>query len=532
MIHFIKNNVIFLLLFFQVGSLFSQPKSIPPRLVVVVMVDGLQQKHIETLWNRFENDGFKRIIDNGASIDDVFQPMVSGEIAATTAGLVTGSVPYYNGISGNYLYNRSTDKVKPVLYDENEIGIGTKLTYSAHYLLSSTIADELNFAYGSRSKIYVVAIQPEAAILLGGHTANSVAWIDDVNSRWVTTGYYKEGLSKSADIMNTYGEFKNMAWRMWEPLVSINSYQFPAQNPVRKNAFYYDPMTKSGSNTLLNVTPWANMLVTELAKDIADKEQLGTDDVPDMLMLQYSVRTPSQVSGDLNTMEKEDIYLRLDRELKDLVQNLTSKKGLENTLFVVFGTPVMNHAPKELGANKIPAGYFNANRSMALLNSYLMALYGNERWVEGYYDKNVYFNIAKIESKKLSIDEMETKAALFLEEFEGIHSVYKQDQVLNASGNPNNEAMLIRNSYHKKYAGDLIISLLPGWIEVDESGKPVGELNAVTNSFPVYFYGWKIKHKELKNRYNSTDVAPTICKILNIAFPNSSIGKPMTEIDN
>ena len=91
--------------------------------------------------------------------------------------------------------------------------------------------------------------------------------------------------------------------------------------------------------------------------------------------------------------------------------------------------------------------------------------------------------------------------------------------------------MLIRNSYHKKYAGDLIISLLPGWIEVDESGKPVGELNAVTNSFPVYFYGWKIKHKELKNRYSSTDIAPTICKILNISFPNSSIGKPMAEID-
>jgi len=495
------------------------------------MVEGLQQKHIETLWSRFENDGFKRIIDNGTCIDNVFQPMVSGEMAATTANVVTGSVPYYNGVSGNYLYNRSTDKVKSALYDENEIGIGTKLNYSAHYLLSSTITDELNLSSGGRSKIYVAAIQPEAAIMLGGHTANSVAWIDNVNSRWITTGYYKDGLSKSADIMNTYGEFKNMAWRMWEPLVSINSYLFPAQSPLRKNAFYYDPMTKSGANTLLCNTPWANMLVTELAKDMADKEQLGTDDVPDMLLLQYTVRTPSQTSGDLNTMEKEDMYLRLDRELKDLIQNITSKKGLENTLFVVFGTPVMNHTPKELGVNKIPAGYFSANRSMALLNSYLMALYGNERWVEGYYDKNVYFNTAKIESKKINIDELETKAALFLKEFEGIHSVYKEDQVLDVSGNPNNDAMLIRNSYHKKYAGDLIISLLPGWIEVDESGKPVGELNAVTNSFPVYFYGWKIKHKELKNRYSSTDIAPTICKILNISFPNSSIGKPMAEID-
>ncbi len=194
----------------------AQPSTVErPRLVVGIMVDGLQQKHIDLLWNYFDPNGFKKIIGQGANCRNVSYNIVSAGNASDIATVMTGSIPYYNGIVGNNYYNRTEDEIQSIIQDDDQIGIGTKQTLSAHNLLASTISDEIILANPGKSKSYAVALSPEEAIMLGGHTANSVAWMDDINYKWITTGYYSDGLSHWADEMNVNGVFQNYMSRTW-----------------------------------------------------------------------------------------------------------------------------------------------------------------------------------------------------------------------------------------------------------------------------------------------------------------------------
>jgi len=510
---------------------FSQPNVIQqPRLVIGIMVDGLQQKHIDLLWNYLDTNGFKRIVEKGANFQNVHYDIVSAGNASDIASVMTGATPFYNGIAGNNYYSRSAKEIQSIIEDVNQIGIGTKETVSAHNLLSSSIIDELMLAYPNKSKSYAVAINAEDAIMLGGHTAKSVAWIDDVQQKWVTTGYYADGLSRWADEMNFNGTFNTYATRSWTPMYAINTYFTAPNKEDKKNGFIYDPSSKkpkNGTTTILKTTPTANSLVAELGLKIISEEQLGMDKYPDILMLQFTVRTPSEKTFSLQSAEKEDIYLRLDKEIQNILLKIDSKIGLDKTLVFMFGNQTSVHSPSILGENKIPAGYFNAGRSMALLSTYLMAVYGQERWIDGYYAKNIYLNKKKIEEKRINFREMQQTIADFMLEFEGIQAAFTSSQVLNYSGNGSSILDRIRHSTNKNSAGDIIITLLPGWMEVDDKNNPVGESNAITSYTPLYFFGGEIKPQVVLTSYKTTDIAPTLSRLLNIPMPNATIGRPM-----
>ena len=515
-------------------NLSAQPSTTEhPRLVVGIMIDGLQQKHIDQLWNYFDPNGFKKLIGQGANLRNVSYNIVSAGNASDIATVMTGTTPFYNGITGNYFYNRTEDEVQSIIQDDDQVGIGTNQTLSAHKLMTSTIGDEIMLAFPGKSKSYAVALSAEEAIMLGGHTAKSVAWIDDVNMKWITTGYYTNGLSHWADEMNVNGVFKNYVARTWGPLYNINTYLSKPNREDKKWGFFYDPTTKQSKNlqaSILKRTPSGNGLVTELGMKILEEEQLGKDNYPDILMLEYSVRTPFEKTSALQSAEKEDIYLRLDKEIQTVLQKIDVKVGLDKTLVFVFGNQTAVHSPTELGDNKIPAGYFNADRSLALLSSYLMALYGQERWISGYYGKNIFLNKEKIAAKKLNFADFQKTVAEFLMDFDGIQSATPASQILSMGGNSNSEMARLRNSTNKNCVGDIIITLMPGWQEVDSKNNPVGESNAIVSYTPVYFYGWKIKLQTVSTSYQTTDIAPTISRILDIPMPNANIGKPIVEL--
>lgn len=517
-----------------ITNIVAQPAAAePPRLVIGIMVDGLQQKHLELMWHYFNLNGFRQIIEKGANCVSTNYNILSGGNASDVACTMTGSVPYFNGISGNYYFKRESIDVTSIIQDATQEGIGTTLTVSPKNLLASTVVDELILANDKRAKCHVVAINPEDAIMMGGHTANSVSWIDDEKLQWVTTGFYTNGLSKWADDQNINGTFSNLATRAWKPLFDINSYLSPAINEDKKNGFTYDPSSKRNKNTnstIIKNTPSANELVTELGIRIINEEQLGTDNIPDMLMLQYSVRIPNEKTTALKSAEKEDMYMRLDKNLANLVQSVTEKISLDKVLIVLYANQTDAHSAEELKDKKIPSGQFNASRSLALLSNYLIAVYGQEKWISGYYGRNIFLNRHKIEEKKKNYHEMQQVVADFMIEFEGIQSAYTASQMLNSGANSNIEVEKIKNSLNKKSMGDVVFTLLPGWIEVDDKKNPVGASNGIKNQTPLFFFGWQIRPQKITTHYEMTDVAPTLSKILNISMPNACIGKPITEI--
>ena len=500
-----------------------------PRLIVGIMVDGLQQRHVEQLSDRFGTGGIKKLTSQGAAFSRITCNTLSAGNASDIATLTSGTVPYYHGVVSNQVYNRLTDKIESIFLDQHQSGIESHLKLSAKNLRATTFIDELMIANQGKSKSYAVGLYAEDVIALGGHAANGVVWMDDVFMKWSSTDYYSGGMPWQALDMNENGAFQRYIDRSWQPMFPPATY-LAALNERNPKSFEYKNTNKkknSNSATILKSTPAANSLIAELALRIFQEQELGTDKFTDALMLQFTVRTPNETKLSLQTLEKEDMYLRLDNELQFLIQKIENRVGADKVLFVLFGNQTNSYTPEELKAHNFPAGYFNANRSMALLSSYLMAIYGQEKWISNYYGKHIYLNKRLIEEKNIDFRKMQEVAIEFMLEFEGVQSVYSFSQLMNISANPESEMAKIRNSSHKNAAGDIILTLMPGWLEIDDRYNPVGESSALISYLPVWFYGAKISQQFITKQHQITDIAPTISKILNIPYTNANIGQPI-----
>ena len=82
-------------------------------------------------------------------------------------------------------------------------------------------------------------------------------------------------------------------------------------------------------------TPMGNSLTSAFAKTAIINEQLGSDSITDILALSYS--SPDYIGHSFgpNSIEAEDGFLRLDRELGDLLEFLDTKVGKDQyTIFL------------------------------------------------------------------------------------------------------------------------------------------------------------------------------------------------------
>ncbi len=154
-----------------------------------------------------------------------------------------------------------------------------------------------------------------------------------------------------------------------------------------------------------------------------------------------------------------------------------------------------------------------------------MAIYGQEKWIEGYFAKNIYLNRNLISARKINLEEIRKTVCDFMIEFEGVQAAYESSELFNLAGDENSASMKVRNSVHKTNLGDVTISLMPGWLEYDEKYGFTGESSSLISRTPFYMFGWKIKPSIVQDTHFITDIAPTITNFLKIPYPNASTGK-------
>src|SRR5687768_4187062 len=81
-------------------------QAVKPKLVVGIVVDQMRPDFISRYFNRYGNDGFKRILREGFHCENTFIPYTPTYTGAGHACVYTGSVPALNGIVGNNWYDK------------------------------------------------------------------------------------------------------------------------------------------------------------------------------------------------------------------------------------------------------------------------------------------------------------------------------------------------------------------------------------------------------------------------------------------
>lgn len=253
--------------------------------------------------------------------------------------------------------------------------------------------------------------------------------------------------------MNISSHMQEMLQKTWTPRMGMGEYLHPTKQEKSKSFSY--PVSKD----LLH-TPIANTMIIELALALQEQEKLGRGVGRDMLLLQLNVQSPKAMSDRIHSAEQEDMYLCLNQDLGYLIEQLNKRIGSEYELLVI-GRPRQGISADMLQASGMTLQRFNVDRAAALINTYLMALYGHERWVDGGYMNSIYLNRTLIEQKKLSLANVQRQVAGLLLEFEGIEGAYPQSDIPLLQGETGS---LIRESSNKRTSGDVVFILQPCWM--------------------------------------------------------------------
>ena len=501
-----------------------------PKLVVCVTVDQLRGDYIEYFYHTFGEHGIKRLMNEGAVYHNLRFGFSNVDQASAFATLFTGSNPCTHGVTGNKVYDFDRLLEVPSLFDSEYLGNFTRDNYSPKRLLASTIGDELKIASKGQSEVYAIAPDAESAIISAGHAANGAFWIDNSNGKWATTTYYKgvpwyvekynnshESLSVRIDAMN------------WRPTLPLERYtalpyvqeKIPFNYTFKAKTLNCYPKVKS--------SPFGNKEVNRLLAQFFEYGAFGTRTSPDLLSVSYYAGNYFDNMPKEYTYEIQDAYIQLDKDIEELLNLIDKKVGLKNTLIVLSGTGYFKAEEEYPESMQLSGGVFHSKRCTALLNMYLMAIYGQKDWIKGFYNNQIYLNRKAIEDGNIDLADFQNKAADFLSQFSGVAGV-TTDMTLR-SGAWNEKMADFQRGTHHLGRGDLIISLQPGW-KVDhevpnEKAKQVRN-NAVQT--PLIFMGNGIQPQHIYREVKATEVAPSVTHILRIRPPNACNDYPLHEI--
>ena len=336
-----------------------------PTLVVGVVIDQMRWDYLYRYFNRYGEGGFKRLLQKGYSYDNMFIPYAATATSPGHSCLYTGSIPAIHGMVDNDWIERSTGKHMYCTQDDSVQTVGSYSTMgkmSPKNLLTSTVGDELRLASNFKSRVYGIAIKDRGAIVTAGHSANGAYWFDDSTGNWISSTYYMNALPQWVNNYNGMHKADVMMGEDWNLLRDPSLYDQSTDDrkPYERTliqetttTFPHSYRSLIGKKNYLGFrsSPYGNTLTFDFAQSLVEHEKLGSTAQTDMLCLSLSSTDYVAHKFGPNSMEMEDVYLRLDNDLENFLNFLDKYIGENNYLLFLSAD---HGAPPDRGPQSQP----------------------------------------------------------------------------------------------------------------------------------------------------------------------------------
>jgi predicted AlkP superfamily pyrophosphatase or phosphodiesterase len=513
-----------------------------PKLVVGVVVDQMRWDFLYRYYDRYAPEGgFKRLIDKGFSCENTFINYLPTYTACGHTTLYTGAVPAIHGITGNDWYERLKRKEVYCTEDGTVQGVGTTGAagkMSPRNMNVTTVCDELRLATNFRSKVIGIAFKDRGGILPAGHSANAAYWYEPASGNFISSTYYMNELPKWVNDFNAKKLPDSYLKQGWKTLYPLNTYVQSTEDEqsyevkpfgAEKKRFPYDLQEFVGKNYgMLTYTPFGSTVTKEMAIAAVNAEQLGADTITDFLAVSFS--TPDYVGHSFgpNSVEAEDTYLRLDKDLGELFNFLDRKIGKDQYLVFLSADHGAAHVARFSQQHKLPGGAIPGDVLEKKLDSVLSKQFGNHKFIEASANSQFFLDHHLIDSLKTNEKAIKATIIDFLSKQEGIDRAFDLTDATNVPL-PEQVKKRVVNGYYPSRTGDIQFFFKPGWMSGSGNGTTHGSWNPYDSHIPLVWYGWKVKPGKLYRETYMTDVAATIAAMLKIQMPSGCIGTVIDE---
>jgi hypothetical protein len=506
-------------------------------LVVGIVVDQMRYDFLYRYSDKYSSGGFKRLLREGYSCENTHINYSPSITACGHTCIYTGSVPSIHGITGNDWFDYEENRKVYCTEDTsmNTVGSPSKAgKMSPQRMLVTTVTDELRLATNFQSKTIGIALKDRGAILPAGHSANAAYFYDGTTGGWISSSFYMNDLPGWAKAFNEQKLADKYVSRNWNTLLPIaqyfesseddKSFELPYKNET--NAVFEHKVSelKIPNLDIVKATPFGNTLTLDFAKAAIEGEKLGRGKYTDFLALSLSSTDYIGHQFGPNSVEVEDCYLRLDKDLATFFNYLDLTLGKGNYDVFLTADHGAAHVPGFMKEKKIPAGIFPMDSVLNQLKSLLSKQYGDGEWILDYENMAISVNNKLLVDRKINRDVLVKTIADFLMQFEGIAQIIDLKN-LNDAVVESGMKSAISNGYNPKRAGDVFILHEPAWFEGMPKGTTHGTVYPYDTHIPLVWMGWNIRHGENHSQVYMTDIAPTVAAMLHIQEPSGCVGK-------
>jgi predicted AlkP superfamily pyrophosphatase or phosphodiesterase len=519
-----------------------------PKLVVGIVVDQMRWDYLYRYYNRYRSGGFRRLLDEGFTCENAFISHLPAFTAVGHTTIFSGSVPAIDGIAGNDWIDQATGKSVYCTEDSTVQPVGGTSpagNMSPRNLLTTTITDELMLATNFQSRVVGVSLKDRASILPAGHTPTGAFWFDDIKGCFSTSTWYMKELPEWVVKFNARNEPDKLVANGWNTLYPIGTYTESTSDSAAWEGLFKGEAAPVFPHDMaryykddhdnIRSSPFGNTLTLDFARAAVEGYSLGQRTVPgqptvtDFLTINCASTDYVGHKYGPNSIEEEDVFLRLDQDLADFFSFLDKKVGKGNYLVFLTADHGASHSANFMKAHGLPAGLVGIRNLMKGLNDTLTGAFGIKDLILSSSNYYVNFNLAKVKQSGLSLDSLKRVSIAYLQQQPGLQYVIDMGAITKTSLPQPLQEMVI-NGYNRKRSGSILMVPEPGWYDGFEKGTTHGVWNPQDTHIPLVFMGWGVRHGVLYRKVRMTDITPTVSAMLHIQVPDGSIGEAIPEV--
>lgn len=517
----------------------AQPQTVArPKLVVGIVVDQMRYDYLYRFYPRYVQGGFKRLLREGYSCEQTMINYLPSFTAPGHTCIYTGSVPAIHGIAGNDWYDNNTGKTVYCTEDKSVEAVGGSDKagkMSPKNMLTTTITDELRLATNKQSKVFGISLKDRGSILPAGHLANGAFWYDESNGSFISSSYYGNSLPQWLVQFNNKHVADSFLNKPWNTLYPISTYTQSLADDNKYEGKFKGEATptfphlvhgKKGYDLIRRI-PYGNTMTLLAAKACMEGESLGKGKQTDFLCISLSSTDYVGHQFAPNSIEIEDTYLRLDKDIAEYLKYLDAKIGKGNYLVFLTADHGGAHNAQYLEDINIPSGNASEKKLKKQLREYVKTLTAIDSLILDITNYQVVLDEERLIKKGVNRKELKRNIVAWLHTQPDIAYVMDMEQTHKAAIPEPIKTMAI-NGYNRLRSGDILIIYNPGWYQgYSPTGTTHGTWNPYDTHIPLLWYGWQIPKGQTNKRVHMEDIAATLAAMLHIQMPNGCIGKPI-----